>query len=461
MKRYILYLLLLCPTGLQAQSATEQAVDSIMNYLALNCLDGFFVIESNGRNHATRGEISIDNRPMAATRKLVGGIRPYLDRLPHLRKMTDERTGEVFEGRVAMRLQPEPGDTSAYFLMNYSRSKLTFKYGVNSPGSISLTKSTAEGAGVGLSQEGLTAEEAAPVTQLYEEFSRRKEARIVDTVFVYDGDRDYEWWLGTTGERSRTKAQIILLPSETDKDMQEWLNVVNLYGRHPDVTLFRSNRAVRGDVYLTSSTCTFILGGASHLYLAGHYHGQFCLVRVVTRSERPGEVVPGFTRLIDHLTGKEQTARYQTGHPAKLAGLMEKEILNLKSQADAEVIDTLFLSGDHEGHIWWMGIDSRCPTRARLVRASSSEKYFASLHQRIRKSIDDIVSYQAWTDDDTDEDRRIFLSWTDGEERLHAYVVYYMIATRQLIIERADGEEPASICIPHYKQEWFGVTPGH
>ena len=62
--------------GLCAQSATEQAIDSIMNYLALNCLDGSFVIESNGRNHATRGEIAIDNGPMAATRKLINGIRP-------------------------------------------------------------------------------------------------------------------------------------------------------------------------------------------------------------------------------------------------------------------------------------------------------------------------------------------------------------------------------------------------
>ena len=32
---------------------------------------------------------------------------------------------------------------------------------------------------------------------------------------------------------------------------------------------------------------------------------------------------------------------------------------------------------------------------------------------------------------------------------------YYMIATHHLIIERADGEESGSICIPHYKQKWF------
>ena len=455
MKHFVLYLLLLCPMGLCAQSATEQAIDSIMNYLALNCLDGSFVIESNGRNHATRGEIAIDNGPMAATRKLINGIRPYIDQLPHLQKMTDERAGEVFEGRIAMRLQPEPGDTSAYFLMTYNRSKLTFKYGVNSPGSISLTKSSAKGLGVGFSPKGLSAEEAAPVTQIYEKFTHRKDARVVDTVFVYDGEKDYEWWLGATSERSRTKAQIVLLPSPTEKDMQEWLNIVNRYGKHPDVTLLQSNRVIRGDVYLASSTCTFIVGGAFHLYLAGLYHGHFCLVRVIARSDPPGDVVPGFARLIDHLTGAERTIHNATGHPTKLVQLMEKEISNLQSQAGAEVIDTLFLSNDHEGHIWWTGIDSRCPTRASLVRAPSSEKDFFSLHQRIRKSIDNIVNYQAWTDDDTDEDRRIFLSWTDEQQRLHAYIIYYMIATRQLIIERADGEQPTSICIPHYKQNWF------
>lgn len=455
MKHFVLYLLLLCPMGLCAQSATEQAIDSIMNYLALNCLDGSFVIESNGRNHATRGEIAIDNGPMAATRKLINGIRPYIDQLPHLRKMTDERAGEVFEGRIAMRLQPEPGDTSAYFLMTYNRSKLTFKYSVNSPGSISLTKSSAKGLGVGFSSKGLSAEEAASVTQIYEKFTHRKDARVVDTVFVYDGEKDYEWWLGATGERSRTKAQIVLLPSPTYHDMQEWLNVVNRYGKHPDVTLFQSNRVIRGDVYLASSTCTFIVGGAFHLYLAGLYHGHFCLVRVIASSDQPGEVVPGFARLIDHLTGAERTIHNATGHPTKLVQLMEKEISNLQSQAGAEVIDTLFLSNDHEGHIWWTGIDSRCPTRASLVRAPSSEKDFASLHQRIRKSIDNIVNYQAWTDDDTDEDRRIILLWTDGHGQLHAYIIYYMIATHHLIIERADGEEPGSICIPHYKQKWF------
>ena len=328
MKHFVIYLLLLCPMGLRAQSATEQAIDSIMNYLALNCLDGSFVIESNGRNHATRGEIAIDNGPMAATRKLINGIRPYIDQLPHLRKMTDERAGEVFEGRLAMRLQPEPGDTSAYFLMTYNRSKLTFKYGVNSPGSISLTKSSAKGLGVGFSPKGLSAEEAASVTQIYEKFTHRKDARVVDTVFVYDGEKDYEWWLGATGERSRTKAQIVLLPSPTEKDMQEWLNIVNRYGKHPDVTLLQSNRVIRGDVYLASSTCTFIVGGAFHLYLAGLYHGHFCLVRVIARSDQPGEVVPGFARLIDHLTGAEQTVHYATGHPAKLVQLMEKEISN-------------------------------------------------------------------------------------------------------------------------------------
>lgn len=64
------------------------------------------------------------------------------------------------------------------------------------------------------------------------------------------------------------------------------------------------------------------------------------------------------------------------------------------------------------------------------------------------------MSYKAWVEAG-DDDRRIFLNWTDERGYYHAYVVYYIIATRQLIIERADGEEPGDICIPHYRQEWF------
>ena len=454
MKYFVLYLLLLCPIRIQAQSATTQTVDSIVKHLATNSLTGFFVIESNGRNHATRGEITIDNRPMGATKKILYAIQPFIDQLPHLRKMTDERAGEVFEGRIAMRLQPEPGDTSAYFLMTYNRSKLTFKYGVNSPGSINLTKSSANESGVGFSHKELSTEEAIPIIQLYEEFSLRNNARVIDTVFVYDGDKDYEWWMGATDERSRTKAQIVLLPSPSDKEMLEWQNVVNRYDKHADVTIVQSNHVNKDEVYFSSYTCTFTTNGAFHLYLAGHYRKQFCLIRVVTQPNEPCEVIPGFVRLIEHLTDAEQTSHNKTGHPTELVQLMENEIKKIQSQDSAQIIDTLFVSNDHEGHIWWNGIDQRCPTHAHLVRINSSEKEFDSLHQRIRNSLDSVVNYQAWIDDN-EEDKRIFLGWTDEQQRYHAYIVYYMMTTQQLIIERADGEEPNSICIPHYRQEWF------
>lgn len=185
----ILYLLLLCPMGIQAQSTAEAATDSIMNYLADHCLDGFVTIESNGRNHAKRGEFVIDNQQMEATGRLVRGMRHWLDLLPHQRKMTEERAGEVFEGRIAMRLQPEAGDTSAYFIMTYNRLKVTFKYGVNSPGSISLSKSPATGIGVSHRHKELPAAEASPVISLFEEYSRRNDAYVVDTLFQYDGDK--------------------------------------------------------------------------------------------------------------------------------------------------------------------------------------------------------------------------------------------------------------------------------
>ena len=455
MKHFALYLLLLCPIGLQAQTKTDQLVDSIMNYLAMNSLDGYVVVESNGRNHAVRGEFTIDNSPMMATSKLVRGLRPWLDQLPHLRKMTDERTGEVLDGRIAMRLKPEVGDTSAYFLMTYNRTKLTFKHGVNSPGSISLAKSPANGPGVGFDHKELSAAEAAPVVSLFDEYLRRNDARVVDTLFHYDGDKDYEWWLGATGKRSETKARVALLPSPTDKEIKQWWDVVSRYNKHDKVTTALRNSFRQGQVYLASVTCTFTTAGAFHLYLAGHYNGQLCLIRVVARPGEPCEVIPSLVLLIDHLTGDEQPRSYFTGTPAKLIALMEKEMESRQSLPGAETLDTLFVSNDHEGHIWWQSPNHRCPTRARLVRTPSSEEEFANLRQRILQSIDPSLSYKVW-DEAGDDDRRIFLNWTDERGYHHAYIVYYIIATHQLIIERADGKEPNNICIPHYRHEWFG-----
>ncbi|MBQ9636383.1 MAG: hypothetical protein IJV36_00615 [Prevotella sp.] len=455
MKHFALYLLLLCPTGLQAQTKTDQLVDSIMNYLAMNSLDGYAVVESNGRNHAVRGEFTINNAPIMATSKLVHGLRPWLDQLPHLRKMTDERTGEVLDGRIAMRLQPEEDDTSAYFLMTYNRTKLTFKYGVNSPGSISLAKSSAHGPGVGFDHKELSAEEAAPIVSLFDEYSRRSDARVVDTLFRNEGDMDYEW---CTGEHCQTKARVVLLPAPTESEIQQWANLFFLrYNLHDEVTISLRNSFRQMKNYLVSVNCAFTMGGAFHLYLAGRYSGHFCLIHVVAQ---PGElcvVVPGFVRLIDHLIGTAQHEQHIAGHPAELIALMEKEMQQRKRQAGAQVTDTLFVSNDHEGHLWWTGMDSRCPTRAHLVRTPSSETDFDALHQRIRSALDTLVTYNAWTDDD--DEQCIFLSWTDEQQHLHAYVVYYIIATHQLVIERADGEEPGNICIPHYCQEWFRFSP--
>lgn len=450
----ILYLLLLCPMGIQAQSTAEAATDSIMNYLADHCLDGFVTIESNGRNHAKRGEFVIDNQQMEATGRLVRGMRHWLDLLPHQRKMTEERAGEVFEGRIAMRLQPEAGDTSAYFIMTYNRSKVTFKYGVNSPGSISLSKSPATGLGVSHRHKELPAAEANPVISLFEEYSRRNDAYVVDTLFQYDGDKGYEWWQGATGENSKTKARIVLLPSREDREIQQWWDMFCRYRNHDDVTTGIKNSVWQGKAYLQSAICTFNSGGAFHLYLAGNYNGQFCLVRVIAQPGEPCEVVPEFARLIKHMNGGEQQIPDKTGNPERLVTLMETELQRLQSHSEAQVLDTFFVSNDHEGHIWWVNIDGSCPTRARLVRASSSEQDFDALHQRIRKSLDDVVYYQAWTDDG-DEDKRIFIGWTDERQLRHAYIVYYFTSTRQLVIERADGEEPFSICIPHYRHDWF------
>lgn len=175
---------------------------------------------------------------------------------------------------------------------------------------------------------------------------------------------------------------------------------------------------------------------------------------VIAQSGEPCEVVPEFSRLIEHMNGGELQIPDKKGHPERLVTLMETEMRKRQSLAGAQVLDTVFVSNDHEGHIWWVNIDGSCPTRARLVRTSSSEQDFDALHQRIRESLDDVAYYQAWTDDG-DDDKRIFIGWTDECQLRHAYIVYYFTATRQLVIERADGEEPFSICIPHYRYDWF------
>ena len=155
-----------------------------------------------------------------------------------------------------------------------------------------------------------------------------------------------------------------------------------------------------------------------------------------------------------HQTGTCRAATVYVDPPyMSLMVVAHKESVQ-QLRSGAQLLDTFFVSNDHEGHVWWVNIDGSCPTRARLVRASSSEQDFDALHQRIRKSLDDVVYYQAWTDDG-DDDKRIFIGWTDERQLRHAYIVYYFTSTRQLVIERADGEEPFSICIPHYRYDWF------
>ena len=68
-----------------------------------------------------------------ATATILNGLRNILDDLPYERKMTDEKAGDIFEGKIVMRLKPEDNDTSAYFLMTYNRTQIEFKVGMNSP----------------------------------------------------------------------------------------------------------------------------------------------------------------------------------------------------------------------------------------------------------------------------------------------------------------------------------------
>lgn len=53
----------------------------------------------------------------------------------------------------------------------------------------------------------------------------------------------------------------------------------------------------------------------------------------------------------------------------------------LQERKDAALCDTTFYSNDREGHVWWDGINGRCPTHATVVRTSYSKKDHAALRQ--------------------------------------------------------------------------------
>ena len=123
----------------------------------------------------------------------------------------------------------------------------------------------------------------------------------------------------------------------------------------------------------------------------------------------------------------------------------------LQERKDTALCDTTFYSNDREGHVWWDGINGRCPTHATVVRTRYSKKDHAALRQQLLDACQG-NAHPITTDDE--ECQFLLLSWRDMALRLHGLLVYYY-PDGQLVVVRADGLNAYQICIPHYSADWF------
>lgn len=452
MKRILFLLISLMPVlGSNAQTKTDQTVQAITQYLNEHCAWGYVTDAVCGRNHSVWSNYGVDNRPMRATATLLDSIQPFLNRLPHKRKMTDEQADELFKGRIAMRLHPEKGDTSAYFLMDYNRSNISFKYGVNSPQSINIITERSYDHHVNFDYRDLPADRVAPIRELLSQMEQRSHVLVKDTTFCYVEGGNYDWWMGKKGEESRTPAHVVLQTNAEMNDFLDWLGVFAPLAGSPDFTLYNTYHYEQGKELSLRATASFSTGGMFCLYHAVYYQHCLCMLRVMVPTWEQCAVVPDVKELIEHLQGKETRT---SGFPIASAifeAHMDTFMKELLQRKGTQVIDTLFVSSDKEGHSLWNGLDDRCPTSAKVVRTSYPAKDFVVLRAQVLSIYKDNATFSELNDE---ECQFFILSWRDEAYRFHAAVFYYYPDGRLTVI-RADGEQPRQICIPHYSHEWF------
>ena len=223
MKRlFPLIISLVIPLGMAAQRQTDKTVMDIANYLNEHCLEGAVTDAVCGRNRTIYGNIVVNNGPLHATATLLDKIEPLIKRLPHKHRMTDEQADEIFRGRIAMRLHPEQGDTSAFFLMDYNRTMVSFRYGVNSPKSINIVTERASDVKPNFNYHDLPTDSVAAIANLLRQMEQRPGALVIDTVFCYSENETYDWWMGAKGDASRTPAHVVLLQGVQQQDFLAW-----------------------------------------------------------------------------------------------------------------------------------------------------------------------------------------------------------------------------------------------
>lgn len=450
-RQLILILCIVIPFCMAAQSKNDKTVENIAAYLNKHCAWGYVTDAVCGRNRSTWSRYGVDNKNMRATATLLDSIQPLLKRLPHKRMMTDEQADELFKGRIAMRLHPEPGDTSAYFLMDYDRTNMSFKYGVNSPQSINIATDNSRNQGIRFDYEDLPTESVAPIFRKLSEMEQRSNVSVIDTVFQYhEGDKP-DWWVGKKGEASRTPAHIVLLPNVEKTEFFAWSEVFYSLMGNRNFTLYNTQNYENGMAWSDYVTATFRAGGSFYFFHVVYYQNCLCVIRVKVPKWEQCAVIPDAKGLIEHLQGKQPTRQ---GLPFA-SGEFEKQIDSLltaiQKRKGTEVIDTTFYSSDREGHVWWDGINGSCPTHATVLRTHYSKKDHAALRQQLLDACKD--NAQPITTDDK-ECQFLLLSWRDMALRLHGLIVYYY-PDGQLVVVRADGLNAYQICIPQYNHDWF------
>lgn len=450
-RQLILILCIVIPFCMAAQSKTDKTVENIAAYLNKHCAWGYVTDAICGRNRSMWSHYGVDNKPMRATATLLDSIQPMLKQLPHKRMMTDEQADELFKGRIAMRLHPEKGDTSSFFLMDYDRTNMSFKYGVNSPQSINIATDNSRNQSIRFDYEDLPTESVAPIFEKLRKMEQHCNVSIIDTVFQYhEGDKP-DWWVGKKGEASRTPAHIVLLPNVEKTDFIAWLGVFNSLMGNRNFTLYNTQNYENGMAWSDYVTATFRAGGSFYFFHVVYYQNCLCVIRVKVPKWEQCAVIPDAKELIEHLQGKQPTRQ---GLPFA-SGEFEKQIDSLltaiQKRKGTEVIDTTFYSSDREGHVWWDGINNSCPTHATVLRTHYSKKDHAALRQQLLDACKD--NAQPITTDDKDC-KFLILSWRDMLLCLHGLIVYYY-PDGQLVVVRADGLNAYQICIPQYSHDWF------
>ena len=445
MKRlFPLIISLVIPLGMAAQRQTDKTVMDIANYLNEHCLEGAVTDAVCGRNRTIYGNIVVNKGPLHATATLLDKLEPLIKRLPHMHRMTEEQADEIFRGRIAMRLHPEQGHTSAFFLMDYNRTMVSFRYGVNSPKSINIVTERASDVKPNFNYHDLPTDSVAAIANLLRQMEQRPGALVIDTVFCYSENETYDWWMGAKGDASRTPAHVVLLQGVQQHDFLAWSDAFAPLSGNPDVNIYKSFKYKDGNILQLCTTASFCTEGAFCLYHTVYYQECLCVVHVVVPTWKHCNTVPDTRGLIDHLRRKAKPVQQTNDISPELNQELTTLMDTMRYRRDAQAVDTLFVSNDHEGHEWWLGLNGPCPTKAQIVRTHCSREEYLSLSARLQA----LSNVESGNDEHFSPNRTI-LRWMDGKGCYHAFYLYYFIHQKLLLLERVDGLDPHSICVPN------------